>query len=152
MKAVQSFTIVVVTLLILDNILIIASLSHSGSFQQVKHNAKIVGLEPFYNQTTSSLTECYLECQRQPEKCSFVEIKNVNEAWSCRLFALNSTYQIENYLESSLGSDVSAIGPDGIDCVDLKKRGFTKDGIYTIRYNKWFIKKVFCDMTTNGGG
>ena len=153
MKAVQIFTIVVVPLFILNIRLIFASQpSQSGTFQQVKHNAKIIGLEPFFNQTTFSLTECYLECRRQPEKCSFVEVKNVNEAWSCRLFALNSTYEIENYLESSLGSDVSAIKPDGKDCVDLKNRGFANDGVYNIRYNKWFIKQVFCDMTTDGGG
>ena len=153
MKAVQLFAILVIELFILNIISIIAyQPRQSATFQQVKHNAKIVGLEPFFNQTTFSLTECFLECRRQPEKCSFVEVKNANEAWSCRLFSLNSTYQIENYLKSSPGSDVSSIKPDGEDCVDLKKRGFKDDGVYNIRYNKWFIKQVYCDMTTDGGG
>ena len=46
----------------------------------------IVGVAPFYNQTAFSITECYLTCLRESDKCYFVEVANLNEAWSCKLF------------------------------------------------------------------
>ena len=131
----------------------ITAQSESITYRSVKEDATIVGVEPFYNQTTSSITECYLMCHRQIEKCSFVEVANVNEAWSCKLFYFNTTQDIEKHLRPSKVSGVSAPKlpkPKPKDCEELKQLGF-KDGVYTISF-EGSTKKVFCDMTTNGGG
>ena len=130
---------------------LIATQSENVMFQPVKHDATIVGVEPFYNQTTFSVTECYLTCLRETEKCYFVEVANVNEAWSCKLFQY-FTQDITKYLKPMKGSVISAV-PNYIpqDCVELKSLGF-KDGVYAIQNKKGSSIKVFCDMTTDGGG
>ena len=128
---------------------LIAAQSESITYRSVKENATIVGVEPFYNQTTFSITECYLMCHRQIEKCSFVEIANVNEAWSCKLFYFNTTQDIEKHLRPSKVSGVSAPKLPK-DCAELKQLGL-KDGVYSIFF-EGSKKKVFCDMTTDGGG
>ena len=131
--------------------------SESTTFQSVDRNAAVVGIEPFYNETTFSITECYLVCQRQLERCSLVEIANVNEAWSCKLFRVNTTEDITKYLKPSKTSGVSRpkltkLKPNiPKDCKELKTRGF-KDGVYSIALQENMAKKVFCDMTTDGGG
>ena len=138
---------------------LVSAQSDSITFESVKENATIIGIEPFYNQTTFIITECYIKCLQQIEKCSFLEITNiVNEAgttwWSCMLFHLNTTTQdITRYLTASKVSAVSAPKLPK-DCVELMLRGFT-DGVYAILYrsrNKNIIKKVYCDMITGDGG
>ena len=40
-----------------------------------------------------------------------------------------------------------------VDCSDLKSTGlFTDSGIYTIQLTRGSTLKVYCDMTTDGGG
>ena len=133
---------------------LIATHSEGITFQSVKHNAIIVGVEPFYNQTTFSLTECYLACLQHLERCWFVEVANVNETWSCKLFEFNNIGNIKNHLKFSQGSEVSAPKLPQ-DCVELKKLGFKDNGVYYILNKKTagaVKKKVYCDMTTDGGG
>ena len=124
------------------------------AFQSVEQNARIDGVAPFYNQTTYSLTECYLTCLQHLEKCSFVEVANINEAWSCKLFHFDTTTQtmdvIKTHLRLSKGSEISTPTVSR-DCMQLRVSGFRKDGVYFIRQGS-FAKKVFCDMTTEGGG
>ena len=144
-----------VFLQIIIGIDLIAAQSESITYRSVKENATIVGVEPFYSQTTFSITECYLMCHRQIEKCSFVEVANVNEAWSCKLFHFNTSQDIKKHLRPSKGSGVSAPKlpkpkPKPKDCGELKGLGF-KDGVYTISFGS-VTKNVFCDMTTDGGG
>ena len=129
---------------------LIASQSQDVTFQPVKHDATIVGVAPFYNQTTFSVTECYLTCIRESDKCYFVEVANVNEAWSCKLF--HFIQDITKYLKPLKGSEISAV-PNKIprDCMELKSFGL-KDGVYAIQNKKGSSIKVFCDMTTDGGG
>ena len=128
--------------------------SESLTFQQVRHDAKVVGLEPFFNQNTSSLTECYLECRQQLPKCSFLEVRDNNETWSCRLFNMNSTKtskQIGSHLKSSKGGVVSKPKLP-TDCGALKRLGF-QDGIYNVGFKGWStLTQVYCDMITDGGG
>ena len=128
---------------------LIAAQSESITYRSVKENATIVGVEPFYNQTTFSITECYLICHLQIDKCFFVEVANVNEAWSCRLFHFNTTQDIEKHFRLSKVSGVS-VPKLPKDCAELKQLGL-KDGVYTISF-EGSTKKVFCDMTTDGGG
>ena len=124
--------------------------SQNVIFQPLKHDATIVGVASFYNQTTFSITECYLTCLRETDKCYFVEVANVNEAWSCKLF--HFIQDITKYLKPLKGSEISAV-PNKFprDCVELKSFGY-KDGVYTIQNKKGSSIKVFCDMTTDGGG
>ena len=129
----------------------IATQSENVTFRPVKHDATIVGVAPFYNQTTFSITECYLTCLRQTDECYFVEVANVNEAWSCKLF--HFIQDITTYLKPLKGSEISAV-PNKIprDCVELNSFGL-KDGVYAIQNKmKGSSIKVFCDMTTDGGG
>ena len=133
---------------------LIVTQSEGITFRSVKHNAIVVGVEPFYNQTTFSLTECYLVCLQHLERCWFVEVANVNEAWSCKLFEFNNIGDIKNHLKFLQGSEVSAPKLPQ-DCVELKKLGIKDSGVYFVRDKKTagaVNKKVFCDMTTDGGG
>ena len=125
---------------IIIGIKLISAQSESLTFRSVKENATMVGVEPFYNQTTLSITECYLMCHRQIEKCSFVEVANVNEAWSCKLFYFNTTQDIEKHLKPSKVSGVSAPKLPK-DCAELKQLGF-KDGVYPISFGG-VTQKVF---------
>ena len=142
-------SILQIFLQIIIGIDLIAAQSESITYRSVKENATIVGVEPFYNQTTSSITDCYLMCHQKIEKCSFVEVANVNKEWSCKLFHLNKTHDIKKHLRPSKVSRVSAPKLPK-DCTELKQLGF-KDGVYPISFGG-FTKKVFCDMTTDGGG
>ena len=136
---------------------LIAAGSEGITFQSVKQNAIIVGLNPFLNQTTFSLTECYLACLQHLERCWFVEVANVNEGWSCKLFDFRQvrTQDIAKYLKPSQeGSEVSAPKLPR-DCVELKRLGFKDSGVYFVREKpagRAGKKQVFCDMTTDGGG
>ena len=143
---------VIVQLIVCIKLIASQSGGTSITFRSVKQNATVVGVEPFYNQTTFSITECYLACLQQLERCCFIEVANVNEAWSCKLFHYYEE-DIEKHLKPSQGSDVSAPKLPQ-DCVELKKLGFKDDGVYFIRNKKAgnVNKKVFCDMTTDGGG
>ena len=131
--------------------------SESITIQSVKQNATVVGIEPFYNETTFSITECYLMCQRQLERCSLVEIANVNEAWSCKLFHVSTTEGITKYLKPSKNSRVSRpkikpkLNQKTKDCAELKTQGFN-EGVHMITLHNGVTKEVFCDMTTDGGG
>ena len=118
----------------------------SITFRSVKKDATFVGVEPFYNETTYSLTECYLEC-RQNERCFYIEVANVNEAWSCKLYHIIG--DIKKYLKALQGSEI-AEPTISKDCVELKRRGF-QDGVYFIN-GGGLNKEVYCDMTTDGGG
>ena len=149
LKRCDKMFILHIFLQIIVGIKLISAQSESLTFRSVKENATIVGVEPFYNQTTFSITECYLICHRQIDKCSFVEVANVNEAWSCKLFYFNTTQDIEKHLRPSKASGVSAPKLPK-DCAELKQLGL-KDGVYTISCGG-STKKVFCDMTTDGGG
>ena len=121
----------------------------SVTFRSVKKDATIVGIEPFYNQTTFSLTECYLACHQQIERCFYVEVANVNGAWSCKLF--NIIRDIKKHMRFSQGSEIAEPQRIPKDCVELKRRGF-KEGVYFINGEGGLKREVYCDMTTDGGG
>ena len=38
-----------------------------------------------------------------------------------------------------------------MDCLDWRRLGYNQDGVYYINFNG-YRRKVFCDMTTDGGG
>ena len=132
------------------------------AFRTVKQNTAIVNIEPFRNQATYSLTECYLMCVQQIQRCSFVEIAtNIlpNNTWWCKLYSVNSTSETlldndsfaETYLRSSPGCDIS-VPHVARDCMELRGLGFKTDGVYFIRQSGSFVRNVYCDMTTDGGG
>jgi len=126
----------------------------STTFRPVKTDATIAGVEPFYNQTTYSLTECYLACHQQIERCFYVEIANMNEVWSCKLFHF-FTEDIKKYLKPLKGSVIAAspyLKKYPKDCAELKQAGIKEDGVYSISTKDVSPIKVYCDMTTDGGG
>ena len=84
----------------------ITSQASSTNFRQIKNNATIVGIEPFQTQRTFSITECYLAClQQTDERCFYVEVANVNEAWSCKLFHFY-TDDMKKHLKPLKGSNI----------------------------------------------
>ena len=130
------------------------SQSSLATFRLVKKDATIVGVEPFYNQKTISLTECYLACLQQIERCLYIEVANVNEAWSCKLFHFYIA-DLKKHLNPSKGSDIAASPHLQFpkDCVEVKQLGFNNDGVYSIMITKDGSPiKVYCDVTTDGGG
>ena len=120
----------------------------SITFRSVKKDATIVGVEPFYNETTYSLTECYLACIQRLERCFFIETASVNETWSCKLYQFLED-EIKKYLKPLQGYDIAAPRVPK-DCRELKQLGYNEDGVYVIR--GIIDMQVYCDMTTDGGG
>ena len=142
--------------------------TESVTFRSVKPDSTIVEIAPFYNQRTHSITECYLVCLQRLEQCCYIETANVGEAWSCRLFnffpslpsstatvssAQSERNSIAPYLRPLIGSHVSSPRL-AQDCVEWKQYGYNRDGVYVIRNWKTgdAYRKVYCDMTTDGGG
>ena len=125
----------------------------STTFRPVQTDATIVGVEPFYNQTTYSLTECYLACHQQIERCFYIEVANVSETWSCKLFHF-FTEDIKKQLKSLKGSVIAASPyiKYPTDCEELKQAGIKEDGVYSIFTGKLYLIKVYCEMSTDGGG
>ena len=134
----------------------ITSQASSTTFRPIKNDATIVGIEPFQTQRTFSITECYLAClQQTDERCFYVEVANVNEAWSCKLFRF-FTEDIKKYLKPLKGSNIGAspyMKTRPLDCVDAKQHGVDKNAVYSITTMKGGSPtNVYCDMTTDGGG
>ena len=134
----------------------ITSQASSTTFRPIKNDATIVGIEPFQTQRTFSITECYLAClQQADERCFYVEVANVNEAWSCKLFRF-FTEDIKKYLKPLKGSNIGAspyMKTRPLDCVDAKQHGVDKNAVYSITTMKGGSPtNVYCDMTTDGGG
>ena len=150
-------SLIQVTVQLLIFIKLITSQSQiSTTFRSVRKDTTIVGIEPFYNQSAFSLTECYLACRQRIESCIFIEVANVNEAWSCKLYHISGgdpNEVIQKYLKPLQGSDIAqlSIPTNNKDCLELKQRGFG-DGVYFINNGGRNKKKVYCDMTTDGGG
>ena len=126
----------------------------STTLRLVEKDATVVGVEPFYNETTFSSTECYLACLQQIDRCFYIETENLNEAWTCKLYNFLSE-DFKKYLKPAKGREIVSPYPKKYpkDCVDLKQMGFEKDGVYSIsiRENE-SPRKVFCGMETDGGG
>ena len=127
------------------------------NFQSVRQNTTIVGVDPIVNQTTYSLTECYMSCQHHGRSCSLVEIEKKNDegTWFCKLFNIPAR-DIEKHLTpSSKGSEVIKPNHPLIfkDCQDAKKKEKNTNGVYSISPTDSDVESsVYCDMTTDGGG
>ena len=97
--------------------------------------------------------KCYAICQRTPDKCPFVEVSQLQvDVWSCKLFE-HVNGKIKDYLKSKLPGTTTTVATQTLkrDCLDLLNNGFNKDGVYYIGFTG-SPRKVFCDMTTQGGG
>ena len=118
-------------------------------FKTKAENSTISGLEPFLRQDVTVETECYLLCKQSGENCWFVQLQNGDvDSVLCSLFQY--VIDLAQYLVPSNGSFVSE-SRNPVDCLDMHRLGYTKDGVYDINFNGNH-KKVFCDMTTEGGG
>ena len=127
-------------------------------FLTVKEDQEIHGVEPFQEMTVDSQLICYAACQRSPAKCLLVEISQEiggsagkDGKFICKLFEIN-TGRIEDHMRPATrpGTVVSAPRSKR-DCADWLKHGHKTDDVYYIHFNG-SPKKVFCDMTTDGGG
>ncbi|XP_066934896.1 microfibril-associated glycoprotein 4-like [Clytia hemisphaerica] len=123
---------------------------HQMRFESVKDGFSITGLEPYLKETMTSPIKCYMLCQRSPDKCCYVELTKFGDSLTCALF--DFTGDLNMHLTPSSGSSISAPkGNPQMDCLDWRRLGYTKDGVYYINFNG-YRQKVFCDMTTEGGG
>ncbi|MEO0687419.1 MAG: fibrinogen-related domain-containing protein, partial [Cyanobacteria bacterium J06649_11] len=122
-------------------------------FQTVQDNVVIDGIEPFFNEHVDNRLECYAVCQRTPDKCLFVEVSKLQgDVWSCKLFEFASG-SIKDHLKAALPGTTTTVATPTLkrDCLELLNNGFNKDGVYYIGFTG-SARKVYCDMTTQGGG
>ncbi|XP_066925233.1 angiopoietin-1-like [Clytia hemisphaerica] len=120
-------------------------------FQLIQDGNEIAGLQPYRKETMSSKSKCYLMCQQTPGQCCYVQLVHQQDGqWICSLYEFVG--DINKHLSPSPGSVISApkANPQ-MDCLDWLRLGYTKDGVYYINFNG-YRRKVFCDMTTEGGG
>ena len=145
--------IFVAFLLIVTTFLLTEVLTAKVLFQTVQNNAVIDGIEPFFNQNIDNKLKCYAICQRTPDKCLFVEVSQLQTGvWSCKLFEFTNG-NIKDYLKPTLPGTTTTVSTPTLkrDCLDLLYNGFKIDGVYYIGFTG-SPRKVFCDMTTEGGG
>ena len=143
----------VILLLVSATIVLSGITASKVLFQTVRENAVIDGIEPFFDQDVGNKLKCYAICQRKADQCLFVEVsKRSKTKWSCRLFEF--TGDIQNHLKpAASAADTAVVSTPTLkrDCLDLLNNGFKKDGVYYIGFSG-SPRKVFCDMTTEGGG
>ena len=122
------------------------------TFQTVQEGKEVFGLQHYRKETISSQSECYLMCHQTPGQCCYVQLvhQKQDDQWICILF--DFVGDINKHLSPSPGSLISApkANPQ-MDCLDWRRHGYTKDGVYYINFHG-YRRKVFCDMTTEGGG
>ena len=144
----------VVFLVIVTTILITEVFTIKLLFQTVQDNVAIDGIKPFYNQNVDNKLKCYAICQRTLDKCLFVEVSKIYRAdvWSCKLFEFTNG-DIKDYLKPTSLDTTTTVSTPTLkrDCLDLLYNGFNKDGVYYIGFTG-SPRKVYCDMTTEGGG
>ena len=120
------------------------------NFQTVQKDALFTGLTPYLQREISSNIKCHLLCQQTPDKCCYVGFKEQDNILTCSLY--DFVGNINKHLTSSPRSQISAPRQNPqMDCLDWHRLGYTKDGVYYINFYG-YRRKVFCDMTTDGGG
>ena len=141
--------------LIVTTILLAEVFTAKVLFQTVQDNVVIDGIEPFFNQNVDNKLKCYAICQRTPDKCLFVEVSQLQtDVWSCKLFEFTNGKNIKDHLKpTSPDTSTTTISTPTLkrDCLDLLYNGFNRNGVYYIGFTG-SPRKVFCDMTTKGGG
>ena len=145
--------------------------SASSSYQQSFENVIVASssLSLFHETIVDNPITCHMECQRHPDKCFLLQTILTSdsggsiESYVCSLFdasepgfGVGSIKELFQPFESS-PSQVSVM-PAQRDCMDWLKLGFAFDGVYQImipgagKDNADERMKVYCDMTTDGGG
>ena len=118
-------------------------------FNTVKDDFKVKSIQPYYNKVVPNKMVCYTQCQGTPGKCCYVQITQQESKMTCELFDYVGNIQYK--LEPSPGSLVSTPTNNKRECWDWYKQGYKTDGVYYINI-QGKKTKVFCDMTTDGGG
>ena len=136
-------------------------------------------IKKFHEIVVDRSISCQMECQRRPDRCFLVQIVQTTsrsgnvESYLCTLFEhfpfmespfISSGWQrsIKQLFQHQKSSHISVM-PSHKDCIGWLNQGFNEDGVYPItipsgsssgagRNNMNMIKKVYCDMTTDGGG
>ncbi|XP_066910643.1 microfibril-associated glycoprotein 4-like [Clytia hemisphaerica] len=123
-------------------------------FHIFQEETSITGIEPYQNQTVSLQSECYLMCQRTSDQCSYIQLSHLQNEnlWMCSLYNVTGDLS-QNHLSPSEGSLISSTLQTNppTDCLEWRRLGYREDGVYDIKFNG-NRKRVFCDMTTDGGG
>ena len=150
------------TLILCTLLFLIENVLTKMMFITVQEGSTIEGIKPIYEEDNmESSLKCYIKCDQVRKKCSHVEVtKQQHGKWSCKIFKIFSG-NIRSHLvpaasssssPSSAASSVVVSAPRAKrDCLDWRNAGYKKDDLYTIHFDG-SPKKVFCDMTTDGGG
>ena len=124
-------------------------------FRLVIDNGYILNQEPIESTIKSeNKIICFMQCQQNPN-CCFVHIQNIQEPnqFECNLFELSDSVETEKRNQSQIFEILNEPNKCGIhkDCKEWFHLGFKNDGVYNIKINGR-VTKVYCDMTSNGGG
>ena len=120
------------------------------TFQTVQQDKALNGLTPYVKQKVLSRITCHLLCQQSPDKCCYIQFQKQNDEMICSLY--DFVGDINKHLSAAPGSVISSpkANPQ-MDCLDWRRLGHTQNGVYYINFYG-YRRKVFCDMTTDGGG
>ena len=122
----------------------------NARFIKIHENATINSSEikPFLEETVSSQTECSLLCQQN--ECFISQLVKNGSEHICSLYLYIP--DVTASLQASESSEIFKLDVEvQKDCLSWYQKGFTQDRVYHIKIKDQTIK-VFCDMTTQGGG
>jgi len=117
-------------------------------FHLIGENTAISGVQPWFQQHVFDPQECLRLCVRQLSNCTYVQCERTTE-WLCKLFY--DIADLTSHLVSKMNSKLHQAIHENRDCLYWKNFGYKNDGLYYIDMNRK-RKRVFCDMTKNGGG
>ena len=143
----------IIPLLLLSSFYVASSAEvfyNTHQFIQLQEDVVIDGLaqdQPQY--IASSITECILHNKQQSY---YVQASRNGSHWICSFFDYFENVSLKFIPQK--GSEVFRLEFSSTinECKDWLRLGHTEDGVYWINLRNRKTTRVFCDMTTDGGG
>lgn len=123
---------------------------HTHEYIQLKEGVSIDALEEDQAQlNASSITECFLHNKQQSY---YVQALRNGSHWICSFF--DYVQNVSTKFIPKEGSEIFRLDFSSTinECLGWLRLGNKKDGVYWINIPNGKRTRVFCDMTTDGGG